>query len=130
MLGIDVKNFTVDFIAKGRLPNEWMMVLVEEGDWSDIDGRLHRLQDRLYDCIDAVLDGQMAEKYPESTATDILIQVEFFNAPEDKVAPFVERFSKGVFSVSDYADALRCCRFAKSISIGANFNAPKKLGTI
>jgi hypothetical protein len=124
MLGTNVKNFKVDFIAKGKSTNEWKMVLVEEGDWRNVDSRLHQLQDRLYNCIDAVLDGQLAEKFPESDAKDIIIQVELFDAPEDDVAPFIERFSKGVFSVAGYAEALKACRFANTISISACFNAP------
>lgn len=116
-----MKNFTVDFVAKGDSPEEWQLVLVEEGDWTFVDRRLHQLQDRLYDCIDAVLDGQLAEKYPETMEKNVIIKVEFFNAPEDKISTFIERFSEGVFSMGDYAEALRSCRFAKSISIKAGF---------
>lgn len=116
-----MKNFTIDFVAKGGSPEEWQLVLVEEGDWSFVDRRLHQLQDRLYDCIDAVLDGQLAEKYPDSMVKNVIIQVEFFDAPEDKVSPFIERFAEDIFSVGDYAEALRGCRFAKSISVTASF---------
>jgi hypothetical protein len=127
MLGDDVKKFTIDFVAKGDSSEQWQLVLVEEGNWSGVvDNRLRKLQDRLYDCIDAVLDGQMAEKYPESAAKDIVIHVEFFGAPEDKVSSFIERFSKNVFSVGDYAEALRGCHFVKSISITASFDGASK----
>ena len=56
---------TVDFVARGETEGEWKMVLVEQGPWSgSIEDALQRIQKRLYDCLDAALDGQLAEKYP------------------------------------------------------------------
>ena len=55
-------EITVDFIAK----DPWQMVLDEEGPWEDVSAHLATLQNRLYSCLDAAIDGQLAEQFPES----------------------------------------------------------------
>jgi hypothetical protein len=51
------KTFVIDFIAKGAEPNEWKLLLVERDQLEPTKERLHRLQARFYNCLDAVLDG-------------------------------------------------------------------------
>ena len=46
------QSFVVDFVVKTDSPDVMKMVLVEEGDWSDIDARLQLLQQRMYGCRD------------------------------------------------------------------------------
>jgi hypothetical protein len=116
------ETFIVNFIAKGATPDEWRIVLVEE-DWRDpVEDRLRELQTRLFNCIDAVLDGQLAEKYPETFGKRIVIQIEFFGRMQHEVESFVSRFSRGVFADTDYGSALKKSRFAEEISFEVNFN--------
>lgn len=115
---------TVDFIAQGASPDEWKMVLVEEGPWvGPIEAQLRRVQERLYDCIDAALDGKLAEKFPESSGKKVVIQLDCYNLPREEVSEFFDNFSKGVFSVDDYKKALAQSKFVSSISLEANFES-------
>ncbi len=115
---------TVDFVAKGVTPDEWRVVLVEEGPWSrSVEAELRRVQERLYECIDAALDGQFAKKFPESNGAKIVIQLDCYNVPGAEVADFFDTFSKGVFFTNDYKDALVQCRFVKGISFEVNFDS-------
>lgn len=112
----------VDFVAKGDAPDEWKLVLVEEGPWTGpIEDQLRRVQDRLYGSIDAALDGQLAEKFPESRGKKIVIQLDSYNLPRAEVAEFFDRFSKGVLSTADYQQALQGNAFVKDISFRLNF---------
>ncbi len=118
----DERGITVDFVASGASPDEWKMVIVEEGPWRDaVEVQLGRVQDRLYGCIDAALDGQLASKYPESQGKKIVIQLDCYNLPRDEVAEFFERFSSGVLETASYRVALNKSRFVRGISFELNF---------
>lgn len=114
----------VDFVTKGETPEEWRMVLVEEGPWAgSIDTQLRRVQDRLYGVVDAALDGQLAEKFPESKSKKIVIQLDCYNLPEAEVKGFFDKFSKGIFETTDYHQALKDSQFVKGISFEVNFES-------
>lgn len=114
----------VDFVARGEAPDEWRMVLVEEGPWpKPINEQLRRVQTRLYGCIDAAIDGQLAEQFPESKGKKIIIQLDCYNLPREEVSEFFDRFSDGVLKTEDYRDALLNNENAKSISFKINFDA-------
>lgn len=112
----------IDFVARGDSPDEWKMVLVEEGPWaSPIESRLRRIQERLYECIDITIEGKLAEKFPESNGKNITIQLDCYDAPEDDVTTFFDRFANGVFTIGEQKEALNKSTFVKSISFKVNF---------
>ena len=117
-------NTTVDFIARGSTPEEWKMVLVESGPWrGPLDLHLRNLQERLYGCVDAALDGQLAEQFPESAGKSVVIQLDCYNLPKDEVQTFFTAFANGVFSIADYRAALTKSKFVKSISFDLTFDS-------
>jgi hypothetical protein len=120
------RTTTIDFVARGEVPDEWQLVLVEQGPWpGPIEGELRRLQDRLYGTIDAALQGKVAEKYPESKGKNILIRLDGYNLPTREVAAFFDRFSKGVFSTPDYKEALQNSPFVRGITFQAKLESIK-----
>ena len=98
------------------------MVLVEEGDWSDVDARLRLLQQRMYECIDAAIDGQLADQFPEAKGKKIVVSIDFYDAPYEEASEFFERFSKSVFLIPSYGDGLKQSKFVKDIVFEANFD--------
>jgi hypothetical protein len=115
---------TVDFVARGNSPNEWRLVLVEQGPWTNsLEANLSRLQDRLYGCIDAALDGQVAEKFPESRGSRITIQLDCYNLPREPIDEFFEEFASGVFSIPDYRNALNNSPFVNQIGFEITFDS-------
>ena len=110
----------VDFIAKGTTPDIWRMVLVEEGPWDEITVELTRLQDRLYECIDAALDGQVARKFPDTHGKTIILQLDGYNLPILEVSEFFDAFSNNVMKIEDYAQALRDSDFVSDIKFQLN----------
>lgn len=118
-------HVTVDFIAKGISPNQWAMVLVEEGPWpkGDLENQLRRVQDRLYGCIDAAIDGQLAEQSPESKGKTVTVRLDCYNVPQAEVKEFFERFSKQVLLLPDYREALKNSPFLASLSFEVTFDS-------
>lgn len=107
----------VDFVAHGDSPDEWVMVLVEEGPWLDsIGDQLRRVQERLYGCVDAALDGQLASVFPESKGKHVVVRLDGYDLPRAEVQAFFDRFASGVFLIEDYREALENNPFVKGIS--------------
>ena len=99
---------TVDFVARGANADSWHLVLVEQGPWpaAKVTSELRRVQDRLYGCLDAVLDGKVAEKFPDSTSRRITIRLDAYDLPEMEVREFFNAFASQVLETPDYATAL------------------------
>lgn len=117
------KEMIVDFVSTGKAQNEWRIVLIERGPWTgNLDDHLRRVQGRLYDCLDLVLDGHFAEKYPASNGGDLIIQIDFYNVEEFSVSEFLSCFSHGIFSSIDYGPAIHESKFAKSMKFEFNFS--------
>ena len=117
----DSQTVVIDFVVRGKSADVMKIVLVEEGDWSDIDSRLRKLQQRMYGCVDAAIYGQLAEKFPETIGKKIIVSVDFYDSPRIDADEFFERFSKNVFSLSPYGDALKKSRFVDEVFFEANF---------
>ena len=101
-----MSDVTIDFIAFDEGRDAWMMVLVEEGPWlGSSHSHLTRLQDRLYGCLEAALDGQLADAYPDSRGKTVVVRVDCYDLPRDEIDGFIEKFSEGVTSLPDYSPA-------------------------
>ena len=100
------------------------MVLVESGPWcGPMDLHLRNLQERLYGCVDAALDGQLAEQFPDSAGKSVVIQLDCYDLPKSEVQAFFTAFVEGVFSIADYRVALAENRFVKGISFDVTFDS-------
>ena len=98
------------------------MVLVEEGPWppSETEANLRRLQERLYDCVDAAIDGQLAERFPESNGGLVTVRLDGYDLPYVEVRELFERFSSSILHVPDYASALGRSSFVSGIKFQLN----------
>jgi hypothetical protein len=113
---------TVDFVARDQPHGGWALVLVEQGPWdaAELTEQLRRVQARLYSCLDAALDGQVAQNFPESVGKPLIIRLEAFDLPEPELAQFFERFASGVPKTEEYAAALKGCADYPSINFELN----------
>ena len=109
---------TIDLITRNPAHGGWSMVLVEEGPWpqEQIATNLRRLQERLYNCVDAALDGKLAKQFPESSGKPIVIRLDAYNVPEQEVKEFFGHFAHAVPQSPDYAAALASSNIVPSIS--------------
>jgi hypothetical protein len=119
----------VDFVAAGDTRDAWRMVLVEEGPWAgSTDGQLRRVQRRMYGCIDAALDGLLAERFPESKGCLVVVRLDCFDVPRAEVDAFFQRFSSGVFSLDGYRQALEKNAFVRGIEFEISFDGLRWTG--
>lgn len=117
------RTTAVDFVARGNSPGEWRMVLVEQGPWQPpIEDQLRRIQNRMYGCVDAALDGGLAEKFPESRGKRVVVQLDCYDVPKEEVQEFFQRFASGIFVEDGYRTALEQSRFVNSIGFEVNFD--------
>jgi hypothetical protein len=115
----------IDFITQDPNQNEFVLYLVEEGPWSDsIDDRMKEIQERIYGAVDAILDGVVANKYPESRGKKIRIQVDGHDNPPSKVSNLAEHLNLFVQNSDEYQNDLKEKGFAENIRIV--FNEVKK----
>ena len=112
-----MSEVTVDFITR----NPWQMVLVEEGPWDDVAGNLRRVQDRLYTCVDAAIEGKLAELYPDSTGATVLIRLDGYNLPMPDMQEFFDTFSSSVLELPDYKASLVSSPYVSGIQFVAHF---------
>ena len=112
-----MSEVTVDFITK----NPWQMVLVEEGPWDDVTANLRRVQDRLYTCVDAAIEGKLAELYPDSIGANVLIRLDGYNLPMLDTQEFFDTFSSSVLELPDYKVPLDCSPYVSGIRFVAHF---------
>jgi hypothetical protein len=94
----------VNFIAFEPERDACLMVLVEEGPWEgSTDDHLRALQDRLYGCLNAALDGALADQFPASKGKTIVIQIDCYDLPREPIDAFVNRFAAGIAATPDYS---------------------------
>ena len=112
-----MNTVTVDFVARGEDPSTLKLVLVEQGPWpaEGVEAQLRRVQGRLYDCLDAAIDGQVAAQYPESVGRKITIRLDGYELPEDIVRNFFGAFAAQVRDLPDYSSALAGSKYVSSI---------------
>ncbi|MBV9572057.1 MAG: hypothetical protein JO056_12525 [Alphaproteobacteria bacterium] len=117
-------TIVVDFVARGDSPDEWKLVLVEQGPWhSSLQANLRRIQDRLYECLDAALDGQVVQKFPESKGKKVTIRLDCYNVPKEPVAEFFDKFARGALLMPDYREALGKSPFVSEFGFEVTFDA-------
>lgn len=94
---------TIDFVAFDNERDACLLVLVEQGPWLDAsENHLCALQDRLYGCLEAALDGQVAERFPRAANMKVVVRVDCYGLPREHVDEFMGRFSEGIVSMPDY----------------------------
>jgi hypothetical protein len=89
-----MQRLTVDLVTESPGGGALNLVLVEMGPWPAgmEEAQLRRIQDRLYDCVDAAVDGHVAGKFPSSRGRPVVVRLEAYDLPSDLLVPFFERF--------------------------------------
>jgi len=111
-------RLTVDIVSEDPTADEFVLHLIEEGPW-EIDalkGRLQTIQNRLYDAVDLIIDGNLVKRYPESKGKSIRIQLDCFDEPNE-VHELTERFQKHMLADPECLASIRACAFASNIRI-------------
>lgn len=103
-------------------------MLTAVGPWHDVPRELLKLQECLYDNLDAVLDGQVTATFPALKGCKIVIRVVCVDAPEKDVRAFFERFTAGIFQQDDYRKARDKHEHASDIGFSITFERTLEIG--
>lgn len=95
-------GLTIDLVAFDRAGEACHLVLME-GPWSGaFETNMRALQTRLYDCLDVVLSGQLANDFPDSIGKTIVIQIKGRDLPRREVELFVDKFAAVIGAMPHY----------------------------
>jgi hypothetical protein len=98
------RRVAVDFFTLDPRHDEYVMYLVEEGPWSDVQmcERLAEIEERIYGAADVAIDGHLAGEHPESIGMNVRIQVDLHDAPAE-VEDLVHRVAEHIVSDAQYS---------------------------
>jgi hypothetical protein len=116
---------TIDLVMRDKT-GAYRLVLVEEGPWDQPSEEdvLRRLQTRINDTIDVVLDGLILDRFPEMRGNQVPIALDAFNHPPPAVVELIETFDSLLHGEGEYADALRACPHVKTLSLSFRDHGP------
>jgi hypothetical protein len=117
------RQLTVNLVTERPSDGAFIMVLVEEGPWSvdETEINLRRIQDRLYDCVDAAVDGHFAAKFPDSLNKPVVVRLDCYDTPDKPVRDFIKRFADGIANSKDLQLDLLNQGFVTSIHFEYNW---------
>src|SRR5713226_1754799 len=111
------RRLTIDLVTERPSDGAFILILVEEGPWKagETQVQLRRIQDRLYDCVDAAVDGHLAAKYPDSHGRPVVIQLDCYDTPDRPVREFMKRFASSIANSEEVQGDLAAQGFVASI---------------
>ena len=117
----------IDVISKAR-DGSWVMTLVEEDPWApdELVPNLRRIQERLYGCVDAAIDGHIARLYPESHGKAIVVRLDCYDTPDAPIREFVDQFAAHVCGAADIQRDLKAKGFVSSLRFEYSWDTLQK----
>ncbi len=112
----------VDLIIEDNTTGEFVLCLVENGPWSDLQLQLSNLQQRLYDSFDAIVDGHVAAKFPQSIGRRFRLQIDAYNEPPQPVCELVKKFDRHIQSAPELRSALVNSSYVKELRLVTRFD--------
>ncbi len=118
------KKVSIDLITKNPKNNEYKLILVEEGPWeeSTLEDRLRKIQDRIYNAVDAAVDGALFQNYPDSKGQKVCVQVDCYDPPPDMIEQLVKDLGQYVDESYEYQNAIKRDQNISSLRIAYNEN--------
>jgi hypothetical protein len=114
----------IDLITEQKDGN-FVVVAVEQGPWApdEIMHELRRIQDRLYDLVDVVVDGHLAIRYPNAKGKAVTIRLDCYNTPKEQVTEFFQRFVATISNSEEITETIRTKGFITKLEFEINARA-------
>ena len=125
-----IRRLTIDLVTERPSDGAFILVLIEEGPWdpAETEAQLRRIQDRLYDCIDAAVDGHLVAQYPDSCGKPVVIRLDCYDTPGQPVRDFMTRFAEAIANSEEIQRDLVDQGFVQSIGFEFNQRTLKESG--
>ncbi len=108
----------VDLVTRAK-DGAFVFTLIEEGPWDppDVDVKLLALTGRISDCVTALINGRLAERFPASKGCPAVIQVNSFETPREHVASLLVSLQSQFTSNADIQQKIEADQFISSLSL-------------
>ena len=118
-------RLTADLVTHSPALNAFVLGLVEEGPWPkrSHERELRRLQARLYNAVDAIIDGHVATKFPDSKGYRFVVRVTCYDLSRQAVLPFLRRFESFIAASDEYQQAISESQFVAALAFEFRFRA-------
>ena len=80
----------IDFLAFDATSGHVLLVMSEKRPWNEPNRQLFQLQEKLNAYLSFILDGEMADAYPQFVDKPILLRLECSEPPEDQLLEFLQ----------------------------------------
>lgn len=116
------EQVTVDLLAEDILTDEYVLYILENGPWpvgdDDWDALIIRIQNHVLDAFDAVVDGGVAKKFPESAGGKFRIQIDSPSGLPKQLKDLVCRIDEFVHdSSNEYGKGIGNSKFVSSLRV-------------
>jgi hypothetical protein len=114
-------SVTISHVTHDPATDEWVLYLVEDGPWptseKDWPHTLRRIQKRVYDAIDVVVDGQLAKRFPDSLKKAVRVQIDSPSGIPSPLAGLIVRFQQALRSDEEVGLRSRASEFIDGLRI-------------
>ena len=93
------------------------LVLVEMGPWTgkEKNQNLQRLGQRITDCVSAIINGHVAQRYPATRGVPVTIQIDSYDTPRLDVDILIAKMQNALNNSPDLQEQLRSGQFTSAI---------------
>ena len=120
-------SVTVDLVTYDAKRDAFVLVVVEEGPWpvEETNANLRRLKDKLSACVDAAVDGGVAQKFPDSAGKLVVIRLDCYDTPQDQSEQLLFRVAEYVHSSAHIRCAVAEKRYVSGLEFEFNWRSVK-----
>jgi hypothetical protein len=79
----------VDLLTYNQKDNEFVFHILEPREWTDLSTQLAQLQAKIRSYLSYVLDGALAEDYPDSLSSGVAFRLDCSHRPSKRATNFV-----------------------------------------
>jgi hypothetical protein len=119
------EKLTVNLVTWDPDNEEYVLYLVEEGPWeaSSLPDRLRQIQKRIYNAVDAVIDGHFATRFPDSKGKKARIKLDYHtDAPLDAIEVLLNTFGIYISQNEEHQRAIEEKAFISGLRIASRFS--------
>lgn len=81
----------VDLLTFNQKHNEFVFHIIEPREWTDLSTQLSQLQAKIRSYLSYVLDGALADDYPDSVGSGVAFRLDCAHRPSKKANHFVNQ---------------------------------------
>lgn len=114
-------NVTIDFVSFDPMRDHYALCLVEAEELpAKVDERhakLKAIQDRIFDAFDAVVDGHLAAKFPETLSQTVRIQVDCPFGKSEQIEELVDRVASYLSGTAEFITAIKNSPYVRAVHV-------------